>query len=112
MKRDGDTSASLTWDGRSPAFYLEKYSRLIEGLSNLHEAPNDDLAVQLCLGALGKLGFSNGMISLLFEAESPSVIRAVAHFGDEWAPIADQTIRIYPGHDLLARVLADGESVF
>jgi signal transduction histidine kinase len=84
---------------------IEKFIILLNSALELEKSKNEDEAINSVAHGVSSLGYPNVMISLLFDNESPPVIRAVSAFGPEWETIKPVTVLLYPGPDVLAEVL-------
>lgn len=100
------------WKNMNLGVMRGKFEKLL-GVTEVVEATNDEEeAIEAVVLNVGELGYPNVMISLLDESKRPSVIRAVEAFGVEWEDIKEETIREYPGSDVLSRVLERGVPKF
>ncbi len=98
--------------GKDNSVPIEKFKTLLQIAIELEGSGDEEEAIDIVAHGIALLDYPNVMISLLFDNESPSVIRAVSAIGSEWELIKAETVRQYPGPDVLAKVLESGNSRF
>ena len=101
-----------TWDITDPRILTEKFSILLQLVHDVEGSDSEADAIDAVVLHISDLGYANVMISLLHETERPAVIRGECAFGEEWEKIKEETVREYPGPDILAKTLASGEAEF
>lgn len=98
--------------GEDNSIPIEKFETLLQIAIELEGSENEEQAIDIVAHGIALLDYPNVMISLLFDNESPPVIRAVSAVGSKWELIKSETVRQYPGSDVLAKVLENGSSRF
>jgi K+-sensing histidine kinase KdpD len=104
--------ATQWWETADPQIVREKFESLLAVVHEVEASTDEREAIATVVLNIAELGFPNVLISLLDERKKPRVIRAVEAFGREWERIKKDTVREFPGDDILAKVLERGEPKF
>ena len=92
--------------------FLKKINLLLTTLVDFTIYTHESEIIDYAILALAEMGYENVMISLLDKSEFPHVIKGNRAIGTEWEMIINETVRKYPGDDVLAKVLERKESKF